>query len=117
MAIVQRMRAELKDAMKSRDAVRTNFLRYWIAQLTTGTGEEVPDDQAVKKMRGDLFASLDPEQGRSSVTFTQRLDEGSVLRNRNGAGTGDFPRRWLRDGAEDDLGNGQKAEGGKPDPH
>jgi arylsulfatase A-like enzyme len=71
----------------------------------------------VRKMRGDLFASLDPQQGRSSVTFTQRLDEGSVLRNRKGAGPGDFPQRWLRDGTEDDLGNGQKAEGGRPDPH
>ncbi|QDV36586.1 GatB/YqeY domain-containing protein [Tautonia plasticadhaerens] len=54
MAIVQRMRAQLKDSMKARDAVRTNFLRYWIAQLTTGSGEEVPDDQAIKKMRGIL---------------------------------------------------------------
>ncbi|RUL87143.1 GatB/YqeY domain-containing protein [Tautonia sociabilis] len=54
MAIVQRMRDQLKDAMKARDTVRTNFLRYWIAQLTTGSGEEVPDDQAIKKMRGIL---------------------------------------------------------------
>jgi N-acetylglucosamine-6-sulfatase len=45
----------------------------------------------VRKMRGDLFASLSPEQGRSSVTFTQRMDEGSVFRNRKGAGPGDFP--------------------------
>ena len=54
MAIVPRMREQLRAAMKARDAVRTNFLRYWIAQLTTGTGEEVPDDQALKKMRGIL---------------------------------------------------------------
>ena len=54
MTIVQRMRAQLREAMKARDAIRTNFLRYWIAQLTLGTGEEVPDDQAVKKMRGIL---------------------------------------------------------------
>jgi hypothetical protein len=40
--------------MKAKDAVRTQFLRYWIAQLTLGTGEEVADDQAVKKMRGVL---------------------------------------------------------------
>ena len=40
MAIVQRMRAQLKDSMKARDAVRTNFLRYWIAQLTTGSGDQ-----------------------------------------------------------------------------
>jgi arylsulfatase A-like enzyme len=71
----------------------------------------------VKTMRRDLFASLDPQQGRSSVTFTQRLDEGSVLRNRKGAGPGNFPARWLRDGTEDDLGNGQKAEGGQPGSH
>ena len=41
MTIVQRMRAALKESMKARDAVRTNFLRYWIAQLTLGTGEEM----------------------------------------------------------------------------
>jgi uncharacterized protein YqeY len=52
MSIVQRMRAGLKDAMKARDAVRTNFLRFWIAQLTLGTGEEMPDADAIKKMRG-----------------------------------------------------------------
>ncbi len=38
--------------MKARDASRTNFLRYWIAQLTLGTGEEMADADAIKKMRG-----------------------------------------------------------------
>jgi uncharacterized protein YqeY len=52
MTIVQRMRAALKESMKARDALRTNFLRYWIAQLTLGTGEEMPDADAIKKMRG-----------------------------------------------------------------
>ena len=52
MSIVQRMRAALKDSMKARDAFRTNFLRYWIAQLTLGTGDEMPDADAIKKMRG-----------------------------------------------------------------
>jgi uncharacterized protein YqeY len=52
MPIVQRMRDQLREAMKARDSVRTNFLRYWIAQLTLGTGEEVSDEQAIKKMRG-----------------------------------------------------------------
>lgn len=54
MTIVKRMREQLKDSMKARDAVRTNFLRYWIAQLTLGTGEEVADADAVKKMRSVL---------------------------------------------------------------
>lgn len=54
MAIVTRMRDQLRESMKARDAVRTGFLRYWIAQLTTGTGEEVPDDQAIKRMRAVL---------------------------------------------------------------
>jgi uncharacterized protein YqeY len=54
MAIVQRMREQLRESMKARNAVRTGFLRYWIAQFVTGTGEEVPDDQAIKKMRGVL---------------------------------------------------------------
>lgn len=71
----------------------------------------------VRKMRGDLFASLNPQQDRSSITFTQRLDEGSVLRNRKGAGPGDFPQRWLRDGSEADLKDGQKTEGGARVPH
>jgi uncharacterized protein len=54
MTIVQQMRDQLKTSMKARDALRTNFLRYWIAQLTLGTGEEVPDADALKKMRGVL---------------------------------------------------------------
>ncbi|WP_152050844.1 GatB/YqeY domain-containing protein [Tautonia marina] len=54
MSIVAQMRTQLKDSMKARDAVRTNFLRYWIAQLTTGSGEEVADEQAIKKMRAML---------------------------------------------------------------
>ena len=52
MSIVQRMRAALKESMKARDAARLNFLRYWIAQLTLGTGEEMADADAIKKMRG-----------------------------------------------------------------
>ena len=54
MTIASRMRGALKDSMKARDAVRTGVLRYWIAQLTLGSGEEVADDAAVKKMRGIL---------------------------------------------------------------
>lgn len=54
MTIASRMRGALKDSMKARDAVRTNVLRYWIAQLTAGTGEELPDAEAEKKMRGVL---------------------------------------------------------------
>jgi uncharacterized protein YqeY len=54
MTIVQRMRAQLTESMKARDAVKTGFLRYWIAQLTLGTGAEVNDSDAVKKMRGIL---------------------------------------------------------------
>jgi uncharacterized protein len=54
MSIVQRMREQLRESMKAKDALRTSVLRYWIAQLTLGTGEEVPDDQAIKKMRGVL---------------------------------------------------------------
>jgi uncharacterized protein YqeY len=54
MTIVQKMRGQLREAMKARDAVRTNSLRYWIAQLTLGSGEEASDADAVKKMRGVL---------------------------------------------------------------
>jgi uncharacterized protein YqeY len=48
------MRTQLPKAMKARDTVRTGFLRYWIAQLTLGTGAEMPDAEAIKKMRGVL---------------------------------------------------------------
>jgi len=51
MSIVQRMRAALKDSMKARDAARTSVLRYWIAQLTLASGEEMPDLDAVKKTK------------------------------------------------------------------
>jgi uncharacterized protein YqeY len=54
MTIVERMRSELKAAMKTRDAVKTGFLRYWIAQFTLGSGAELADAEAVKKMRGIL---------------------------------------------------------------
>lgn len=65
MTIVQTMRAKLKESMKARDAVRTNFLRYWIAQLTLGTGDEVADADAIKKMRGVL---KEAKTGRTSFT-------------------------------------------------
>jgi uncharacterized protein YqeY len=48
------MRAQLTEAMKARDTVRTRFLRYWIANLTLGSGAEVEDAEAIKKMRGVL---------------------------------------------------------------
>ena len=54
MSIAQRMRDDLKAAMKARDTLRLSVLRYWIAQLTLGTGEEVADAEALKKMRGVL---------------------------------------------------------------
>ena len=64
-SIVQRMRSQLPEAMKARDAVRTGFLRYWIAQLTLGTGAEMSDADAVKKMRGVL-----KEAKTGTTTFT-----------------------------------------------
>lgn len=54
MTIVQKMRSRLAPAMKARDAEQTAFLRYWIAQLTLGTGEEMADAEAIKKMRSVL---------------------------------------------------------------
>jgi uncharacterized protein YqeY len=65
MTIVQKMREQLKASMKARDTVRTNFLRYWIAQFTLGTGAEVSDADAVKKMRGVL-----KEAKSGQTTFT-----------------------------------------------
>ena len=54
MSIVQRMRGQLGETMKARDTVRLGFLRYWIAQLTLGSGAEMSDADAMKKMRGVL---------------------------------------------------------------
>ena len=68
MTIVQRMRAQLTESMKARDAVRTGFLRYWIAQLTTGSGAEVSDAEAIKKMRADLARRRRPGRPRSQPT-------------------------------------------------
>lgn len=65
LSIVQRMRAQLTDSMKARNAGKTQFLRYWIAGLTLGTGEEMPDADAVKKMRGVL-----KEAKSGQTTFT-----------------------------------------------
>jgi uncharacterized protein YqeY len=56
------MRSQLTESMKARDTVRTGFLRYWIAQLTLGTGAEMSDADAVKKMRGVL------KEAKSGVT-------------------------------------------------
>ncbi len=65
MTIVERMRAKLGESMKARDTVRTNFLRYWIAQLTLGTGAAMPDADALKKMRGVL---KEAKTGQTSFT-------------------------------------------------
>jgi uncharacterized protein YqeY len=65
MSIVQRMRSRLGESMKARDTVRTNFLRYWIAQLTLGTGAEMSDADAAKKMRSVL-----KEAKTGHTTFT-----------------------------------------------
>jgi hypothetical protein len=65
MPIVQQMRAQLTDAMKAKDTVRTQFLRYWIAQLTLSSGGEVPDSEAFKKMRGVL---KEARSGQTSFT-------------------------------------------------
>ncbi len=54
MTIVQRMRAKLTESMRARDTVQMQFLRYWIAALTLGTGQEMSDSDAIKKMRGVL---------------------------------------------------------------
>ncbi len=61
-SIVRRMRSQLPEAMKARDALRTGFLRYWIAQLTLGSGAEMADAEAIKKMRGVL------KEAKSAVT-------------------------------------------------
>ena len=66
MTIVERMRAQLTQSMKARDAVKTGFLRYWIAQLTMGSGAELPEADAIKKMRSVL-----KEAKAGPTTFSQ----------------------------------------------
>lgn len=74
MTIVERMRKELTVAMKTRDALKTKFLRYWIAQLTLGSGEEMPENDAIKKMRGVL------KEAKSGVT-TWTTEELALIRD------------------------------------
>jgi uncharacterized protein len=62
MSIVQRMRTQLTESMKARDAFRTGFLRYWIAQLTLATGAEMSEADSIKKMRSVL------KEAKSGVT-------------------------------------------------
>jgi uncharacterized protein len=66
MSIVEKMRGQLALAMKARDTVRLGFLRYWIAQLTLGTGAEMSESDAIKKMRGVL-----KEAKSGPTTFTE----------------------------------------------
>ncbi|MFI5457203.1 MAG: GatB/YqeY domain-containing protein [Isosphaerales bacterium] len=68
MSIVERMRAQLPEAMKTRDTVRLGFLRYWIAQLTLGTGAEMTEADAFKKMRGVL------KEAKSGLTTFSALE-------------------------------------------
>jgi uncharacterized protein YqeY len=74
MSIVERMRSQLTDAMKTRDAVKTKFLRYWIAQLTLGSGVEMPEADAIKKMR-----SVQKEAKSGVTTWTP--EELALLRD------------------------------------
>ena len=55
VTIIERMRVELRAAMKARDPVKTGFLRYWIAQFTLGSGAELADTEAVKKLIGAIL--------------------------------------------------------------
>jgi len=74
MSIIERMRSQLTDAMKTRDAVKTKFLRYWIAQLTLGSGAEMSEADAIKKMR-----SVQKEAKSGMTTWTP--EELALLRD------------------------------------
>ena len=64
MSLVEKMRSQLAAAMKARDTVESLQLSaaYWIAQLTLGTGAEMSESDAIKKMRGVL------KEAKSGVT-------------------------------------------------
>ena len=93
MTMVEHMRARLREAMKAHDAVKTGFLRYWIAQLILATGAEVSDADAVKKMRGILRR---PRPGRRPSPRKRLPCFGSgyhrLLMQRG------FRRPWFREG-------------------
>src|SRR5262249_4166435 len=116
-SIVQRMRAQLPEAMKARDTVRTNFLRYWIAQLTLGTGAEMSDAEAIKKMRGALkeaksglttFSSEEPAMIRESVPPTMSPEQISAAL----ASAADQIKAAPKDGMA--MGIAMKALAGQP---
>jgi uncharacterized protein YqeY len=67
MSIVEKMRGQLPAALRAHDAVKLNFLRYWIAQLTLGTGLPMSDEDSIKKMRGVL-----KEARAGTTTFTEK---------------------------------------------
>lgn len=71
MTIVQKMRSQLAPSMKARDTSKTAFLRYWIAQLTLATGDEMTDVDAVKKMR----AVLKEAKGGVTTFTTEEIDQ------------------------------------------
>ena len=79
MSIVQQMRSQLAETMKARDAVpHSAFSVTGSPQLTLGTGAEMSEADAIKKMRGVL------KEAKSGVTtFTP---EELALLQRMGSG-------------------------------
>ena len=65
------------------------------------------DDPGLAKikieMRRKLYAMLQNEGGQHVVPYSRKVNEGAVLRNREGAPAASFPERWLRDDSPPDA--------------
>ncbi|MEZ5595682.1 MAG: sulfatase-like hydrolase/transferase [Pseudomonadales bacterium] len=53
-------------------------------------------------MRRQLFAALADGDGRHSVPFTEKFNQGAVFRHRNRSKAARYPEKWLRDKNADD---------------
>ena len=65
----------------------------------------------IARMRQELFAQLGAGGAGHTVSYTERVGEGSTFRRADGSTAAPFPDRWLRTGRERDLQDATKQEG------
>ncbi|MEE4283421.1 MAG: sulfatase [Pseudomonadales bacterium] len=99
-------------------AIRTDRYKYvqyhgvWdteeLFDLASDPGEETnliedPDLLAVKvELRQQLYASLTDRQGRNTVPYTQKYNQGAVFRHADRSEAAEYPGKWLRRKGADD---------------
>lgn len=59
--------------------------------------------QVVADLRQRLFTRLRDRNGGHTVPYTEKFSSGAIFRHRDGSEAANFPLRWQRNGAEDDL--------------